>query len=92
MLISYYAMFFKENNEYWLKFPDLPGCFSCGENIEKAKKMGKEAMELYLHGLEVDKIPTKTEVSNKDNLGDQIVLISAELQIKDGKLYSNKVI
>ena len=31
--------------------PDLPGCFTCGENMEHAAAMAKEAIELMVEGL-----------------------------------------
>ena len=92
MNISYYAVFIKEDNGYWLKFPDLPGCFSCGEDMEMAKKMGKEAMELYLHGLNVNEIPKKTEPPYNEYSGEISALIEVELEVLEGKLYSAKVI
>lgn len=92
MNISYYAVFFKEDNGYWLKFPDLPGCFSCGEDIEMAKEMGKEALELYLHGLNVNEIPKKTEPPYNDYRDEISSLIEVELEVLEGKLHSVKVI
>ena len=39
-----------------IKFPDLPGCISCAEkgNTEEALKNAKEALGLYLFGMEQD--------------------------------------
>lgn len=87
MLISYYAVFIKENNEYWVRFPDLPGCFSCGKDFEMAQRMGKEAMELYLDGLDVKAIPKKTEPPYSDYIGAEIALIETELEVRRGKLH-----
>ena len=46
--ISYPAIFYEEDNSYWVEFPDLEGCFSSGETIEEAFEDAKEAIGLYL--------------------------------------------
>ena len=37
--------------------PSLPGCISYGKNLEEAKKMIKDAIELYLKSLQAHKEP-----------------------------------
>ena len=32
---------------YWIEFPDLPGCFSQGENDAEALEMAKDALSLW---------------------------------------------
>lgn len=39
---SYYGVFQYDEDGLWVFFPDLPGCFSCGENDEEAKKWRKK--------------------------------------------------
>lgn len=39
---------------YTVTFPDLPGCITEGDTIEKALTMAKDALELHLYGLEAD--------------------------------------
>ena len=90
MLVSYYAIFMKENNEYLVRFPNLPGCVSCGKDFETAQRMGKEAMELYLDGLDVKAIPNKTEPPYSDYGGAEIALIETELEVRRGKLHIAK--
>ena len=46
--IFYPAVFTKEDNGYWVKFPDLPGCFTEGDSISEAYEMAQEAMGLWL--------------------------------------------
>src|SRR5699024_381221 len=38
----------QEEGGYTISFPDLPGCITCGETIEKAVDKGKEAKRLWL--------------------------------------------
>ena len=45
-----------------IEFPDLPGCFSCADNMELALKRAKEAMQLHLYYMEEygEEIPVAT--------------------------------
>ena len=49
-----------------VEFPDLPGCLTCGDTIEEAIQRAKEAMGLYLYGMEIDgdEIPNPTPIKN----------------------------
>ena len=38
----------QEEGGYTISFPDLPGCITCGETIEKAVDNVKEAKRLWL--------------------------------------------
>lgn len=33
----------EDDGSYFIRYPDLPGCFSCGDTIEEAIKMGEDA-------------------------------------------------
>lgn len=49
MKYHYYAVFEKvEAERYSIYFPDLPGCITCGENLDDALYMAKDALEGYL--------------------------------------------
>ena len=50
----------EENGGYGISFPDLPGCFSFGENLTEAQQMAAEAASLHVYGMERDgeEIPT----------------------------------
>lgn len=48
-LIRYQAKLVKEKDEgYSVSFPDLPGCFSCGNSFAEALSNAREALDLYL--------------------------------------------
>ena len=49
-----------EDGSYSISFPDLPGCFSYGDNLAEAQRMAKEAASLHVYGMERDgdEIPT----------------------------------
>ncbi len=44
-----------ESGSYGIEFPDLPGCFSTGDDLEDALNMAREALGLHLFGLLEDK-------------------------------------
>ncbi|MCI8674455.1 MAG: HicB family protein [Lachnospiraceae bacterium] len=49
-----------EDGSYSVSFPDLPGCFSYGNNLTEAQRMAEEAASLHVYGMERDgdEIPT----------------------------------
>ena len=50
----YPAIFEHDTDGYTITFPDLPGCITCGETLEEAYLMAKDAIELHLYGMEQD--------------------------------------
>lgn len=74
------AIFIKDEFGFSIMFPDLPGCFSCADTLEKAFKSAKEAMQLHLYGMEKsgDEIPDPTpifEINTESN--EKAMLIEA---------------
>ena len=51
---------------YTVTFPDLPGCITEGDTMEEALHMAKEALELFMYGMEEDNetIPKPTAPEN----------------------------
>ncbi len=43
-----------EDGGYGISFPDLPGCFSFGENLAEAQQRAMEAASLHVYGMECD--------------------------------------
>lgn len=64
MLKVYPAIFHKEDS-YWVEFPDLVGCQSCGKTIEEAIEMAEEALGLYLADFMENKktLPDSSDIS-----------------------------
>ena len=52
--LTYLAVLEPSADGYGVYFPDLPGCISFGKDIEDAKKMAREALELHIYGMEKD--------------------------------------
>lgn len=73
---TYPAIFHKEDNCYWVEFPDLPGCFSQGATLEEAFKMSKDALALWLDG--ADPVVASTLESIKVEGDDRAMLVEAD--------------
>ena len=58
MKISYYSVFQYDDDGICISFPDLPGCLSCAWSDDEAKRMAKEALELYIDDIPLYSLPT----------------------------------
>ena len=54
MLKVYPAIFHNDDGSYWVEFPDLPGCQSCGDTLEETIDAASDALGLYLYSLKED--------------------------------------
>ena len=64
---------------YSISFPDLPGCFSQGNNLEEAKWMAEEAASLHIYGMEEDgdEIPVpSTTLTEKETRGNIVLAVT----------------
>lgn len=48
MLCVYPAIFHKENDSYWVEFPDLEGCQTYGDTLNETMGFAQEALMGYL--------------------------------------------
>ena len=63
--LNYTVIFQKEpEGGYTAVVPSLPGCITYGKSLEEAKRMAKEAIELYLESLQKhnEEIPKQEDV------------------------------
>lgn len=70
------------DNNYSLYYPDLPGCVSSGDTVEKAVELGKIAAQEYLWELEHagDSIPAATPTSQLTlNQGDVVCIVDVNM-------------
>jgi len=49
---AYPAIFTPENTGYSIVFPDLDGCYTCGETLEDGLEMARDVLALVLYGYE----------------------------------------
>ena len=52
--VTYFAVFEPSGTGYSIYFPDFPGCISCGDDLQHAVCMAKEALGLHFWGMEKD--------------------------------------
>ena len=48
----YPAVFTKDEGGYSISFPDLDGCYTCGDDIADGMEMAEDALALFLYNLE----------------------------------------
>lgn len=80
----YPSIFSFDDDGISVEFPDLEGCFTCGDTTKEAIKNAKEAMGLHLFGMEEDNeaIPTPTDIKDiKLENNQTIVLIEVYMPI-----------
>ena len=65
MLFVYPAIFYKEDDAYWVEFPDLEGCQTYGGTLNETMACAQEALAGYLLTLleENREISTPSEIS-----------------------------
>ncbi len=80
--VLYPAVFHKEENKYWVEFPDLEGCFSEGDTLQEAHKMAQDALYCYLQ--EIKGEYPDASLLNKITLkkGDVVQLVSPKPYLK----------
>jgi predicted RNase H-like HicB family nuclease len=55
---SYIALLRKDpDSDYGVEFPDFPGCISAGKDLDEARTMAAEALELHIEGMLADGEP-----------------------------------
>ncbi len=64
--MEYIAKIEKEENDFTVTFPDIPGCNTYGESLEHALEMAKEALNLILEVKLEDKDPLPTATLKED--------------------------
>ncbi len=62
-----------EGGSFSIDFPDIDGCFTCGDNLEDGIEMAKDALSLMLTHYEDEKriIPAASAINDLTVKGDQ---------------------
>ncbi len=73
MLFVYPAIFHKEEDAYWVEFPDLEGCHTYGSSVNETMEAAQEALAAYLLTLlEQEKaLTTPSDISAIHTLSEQ---------------------
>ncbi len=86
MKCSYYAVFEYADDGINITFPDV-NTLSCADDTEEGLYMAQEALGLGLDGIPLDIIPVPSKLEDlRLNDNQKAFLITAEMEINDGKL------
>ena len=91
---AYPAVFTEEDSGYSVEFPDLDGCFTCGDTLPEAMEMAEDALCLALYDREEDGEPvpppsdTRTLQTRTDHLVSLIFCDTTEYR----KRYDNRTV
>ena len=85
-----------EEGGYLVRFPDLDGCYTDGDDLMDAMEMAKDALCLCLYGMEQDGkvIPKASDVNairSERNVGSFVSLVSCDT-IEYRKFFDNKAV
>ena len=75
--LFYPAVFHKEDDGFWISFPDFPECFTEGDDMQQAYEMAVDALGLAITSRQKEKeeIPVPTDISEiEENDGFIVVL------------------
>ena len=80
MTIIYPAIFHEEDG-YWVEFPDLPGCQTCGSTLEETMEFAEQALGLYLASrLEhKENIPAPSKLKDIDPETGQVSYVATDI-------------
>lgn len=92
---AYPAIFTPENDgSFSINFPDLEGCYTCGDSIEDGIEMAEDALALVLYGYEKDNrtIPVPSAPDSISISGNEFVNFIACDTMAYRKMYNNKAV
>jgi len=88
MLFVYPAIFHKEDDAYWVEFPDLEGCHTYGSSVTETMEAAQEALSGYILTMLEQERPIKapSDISDYNPTDGFTSLVSCDInQYKDTK-------
>ena len=84
----------EEDGSYSINFPDLEGCYTCGDSLEDGIEMAADALALVLYGYEKDgrEIPAPSVPAAIPLSGNAFVNYIACDTLRYRKMYNNKAV
>ncbi len=82
-MLQIYPAILHEENGFWIEFPDLEGCQTCGATLEETMELAQEALGLYLvslveHG---QAIPTPSRIADISTDAGQKTYVSTDMNV-----------
>ena len=93
MKYAYTAIFTpEENGLYSVSFPDLQGCYTCGDDMTDAIYMAQDVLNLTLYDMEQDKkvIPIASRPNDIKTTGEQFTSVIVVDTDTYRRFYENK--
>lgn len=80
-MLKVYPAILHEEGGYWIEFPDLEGCNTCGSSLEETMQLAQEALGLYLVSLAENNqpIPAPSKISELSTDDGQLTYISSDM-------------
>ena len=90
----YPAVFTEEDDGFNVEFPDVDGCYTCGDNLADAIGMAEDALALMLMHLEKEHglIPKASELKDIEAAGSSFVSYIACDTLEYEKRISNRAV
>ncbi len=84
----------EEDGSFSINFPDLEGCYTCGDSLEDGIEMAEDALALVLYGYEKDgrPIPAPSTPATLSLSGNEFVNYIACDTMEYRKMYNNKAV
>ena len=91
---SYPAIFTKEKSGYSVLFPDLEGCYTCGEDLTESIEMAEDVLAFTLYHYETTKkeIPAPTPIEKISLEKNEFISFVACDTLEYHKMHSDKII
>lgn len=79
--LFYPAVFHKEDDGFWVSFPDFPECFTEGDDMQQAYEMANDALGLAITSRQEEKeeIPAPTDVCELGVTEGTIVILEFDM-------------
>lgn len=79
--LFYPAIFHKEDNAFWISFPDFPECFTEGDDMQQAYEMAVDALGLAIVSRQEEKedLPNPTDISEIEADNGFIVVLEFDM-------------
>lgn len=80
-MLQIYPAIIHEEEGYWIEFPDLEGCQTCGQTLEETMEYAQEALGLYLVSLAENgqAIPAPSNIADISTEEGQTTYISTDM-------------
>lgn len=84
----------EEEGGFSIVFPDLEGCYTCGDSLEDGIEMAEDALALVLYGYEKEErtIPAPSAPSSFSLTGNEFINYIACDTMAYRKMYNNKAV